>query len=91
MSQLIAVCRDTPAARATAASGRYPAIIHIWGSSWEQHRAVPGVRRRDPACDLQTNAIEPISTHYRRAVRVRGTHQNEQAALKYLVLGDAIA
>jgi transposase-like protein len=57
-------------------------------------RAVPRIRRGDPARDLSpargryphTNAIESINARYRRAVRARGHFPNEQAALKCLYL-----
>ncbi|GGP88415.1 hypothetical protein GCM10010185_72120 [Saccharothrix coeruleofusca] len=31
---------------------RYPAIVRLWDNAWASVRAVPGLRRRDPAGDL---------------------------------------
>ena len=52
----------------------------------EHIRAVPGLCGSPPS-HLSTNAVKPINTRYRRAVRPVGISHNEQAALKCLYLG----
>jgi transposase-like protein len=67
-------------------AGRYPAIINLWRSSWEEF--IPfldyDVEIRKIICS--TNAIESLNGRYRRAVRARGHFPTEQAALKCLYL-----
>jgi putative transposase len=67
-------------------AGRYPAIISLWRSSWEEF--IPfldyDVEIRKIICS--TNAIESLNARYRRAVRARGHFPTEQAALKCLYL-----
>jgi len=67
-------------------AGRYPAIINLWRSSWEEF--IPfldyDVEIRKIICS--TNAIESLNARYRRAVRARGHFPTEQAALKCLYL-----
>ena len=66
--------------------GRYPAIIRLWESAWEEF--IPfldyDVEIRQVICS--TNAIESLNARYRRAVRARGHFPSEQAALKCLYL-----
>ena len=68
---------------------RYPAVIRLWESAWEEF--IPfldyDVEIRQVICS--TNAIESLNARYRRAVRARGHFPSEQAALKclYLVTG----
>ena len=66
--------------------GRYPAIIRLWESAWEDF--IPfldyDVEIRQVICS--TNAIESLNARYRRAVRARGHFPSEQAALKCLYL-----
>ena len=65
---------------------RYPAIIKLWRSAWEQF--IPfldyDVEIRKILCS--TNAIESLNARYRRAVRARGHFPTDQAALKCLYL-----
>ena len=65
---------------------RYPAIIRLWNSAWEQF--IPfldyDVEIRTVICS--TNAIESLNARYRRAVKARGHFPTEQAALKCLYL-----
>src|SRR5919199_216630 len=65
---------------------RYPAIIKLWRSAWEQ--CIPfldyDVEIRKIICS--TNAIESLNARYRRAVRARGHFPTDQAALKCLYL-----
>lgn len=66
--------------------GRYPAVIRLWESAWEEF--IPfldyHVDIRTVICS--TNAIESLNARYRRAVRARGHFPTEQAALKCLYL-----
>jgi putative transposase len=65
---------------------RYPAIIKLWRSAWEEF--IPfldhDVEIRKIICS--TNAIESLNARYRRAVRTRGHFPTDQAALKCLYL-----
>jgi transposase-like protein len=65
---------------------RYPAVIRLWDSAWEEF--VPfldyDVEIRRVLCS--TNAIESLNARYRRAIRARGHFPTEQAALKCLYL-----
>jgi transposase-like protein len=65
---------------------RYPAIIKLWRSAWEQF--IPfldyDVEIRKIICS--TNAIESLNARYRRAVRARGHFPTDQTALKCLYL-----
>jgi putative transposase len=65
---------------------RYPAIIKLWRSAWEEF--IPfldyDVEIRKIICS--TNAIESLNSRYRRAIRARGHFPTDQAALKCLYL-----
>jgi putative transposase len=65
---------------------RYPAIIKLWRSAWEEF--IPfldyDVEIRKIICS--TNAIESLNGRYRRAIRARGHFPTDQAALKCLYL-----
>jgi putative transposase len=65
---------------------RYPAMIRLWESAWEEF--IPfldyDVEIRRVLCS--TNAIESLNARYRRAVRARGHFPTEAAALKCLYL-----
>jgi putative transposase len=65
---------------------RYPAIIKLWRSAWEEF--IPfldyDVDIRKIICS--TNAVERLNRRYRRAVRARGHFPTDQAALKCLYL-----
>ena len=65
---------------------KYPAIIRLWRSSWEQFTPFlafpPEIRR----VVYTTNAIESLNARFRQATRRRGHFPDEQAALKVLYL-----
>jgi putative transposase len=65
---------------------RYPAIIKLWRSAWEEF--IPfldyDVEIRKIICS--TNAVESLNGRYRRAIRARGHFPTDQAALKCLYL-----
>ena len=65
---------------------RYPAIIRLWDSAWQEF--IPfldyDIEIRKVLCS--TNAIESLNARYRRAVKARGHFPTEQAALKCLYL-----
>jgi putative transposase len=65
---------------------RYPAIVRLWRSAWEEF--IPfldyDIEIRRVLCS--TNAIESLNARYRRAVKARGHFPSEQAALKCLYL-----
>jgi putative transposase len=65
---------------------RYPAIISLWRSAWEEFIVFLDydVEIRQVICS--TNAIESLNARYRRAVRARGHFPTDQAALKCLYL-----
>jgi putative transposase len=60
-------------------AGRYPAIVTLWRSAWEEF--IPfldyDVEIRKIICS--TNAIESLNARYRRAVRARGHFPTDQA------------
>jgi putative transposase len=66
--------------------GRYPAIIRLWRTAWEEF--IPfldyDLEIRKVLCS--TNAIESLNARYRRAVKARGHFPTEQAAMKCLYL-----
>jgi transposase-like protein len=65
---------------------RYPAMIRMWRTSWEQFTpflAYPPALRK---VVYTTNAIESLNARFRQATRRRGHFPNEQAALKVLYL-----
>src|SRR6266508_264857 len=65
---------------------RYPVIIKLWRTSWEQFTPFlafpPEIRR----VVYTTNAIESLNARFRQATRRRGHFPNEQATLKVLYL-----
>jgi transposase-like protein len=65
---------------------KYPAIIRLWRSSWEQFTPFltfpPEIRK----IIYTTNAIESLNARFRQATRRRGHLPTEQAALKVLYL-----
>jgi transposase-like protein len=67
-------------------TSRYPAIIKLWRSAWEEF--IPfldyDVEIRKIICS--TNAVESLNGRYRRAVQARGHFPTDQAALKCLYL-----
>jgi len=81
-----AAAGDRFAEFAEAWGDRYPAVVRLWRSAWEEF--IPfldyDVEIRRIICS--TNAIESLNARYRRAVRARGHFPTEQAALKCLYL-----
>ena len=65
---------------------RYPVIIKLWRSAWEQFTPFlafpPEIRR----VVYTTNAIVSLNARFRQATRRRGHFPNDQAALKVLYL-----
>jgi putative transposase len=65
---------------------RYPAVIRMWASAWEEF--IPfldyDIEIRRVICS--TNAIESLNARYRRAIRARGHFPTEDAAMKCLYL-----
>jgi putative transposase len=65
---------------------RYPAVVRLWESAWEEF--IPfldyDVEIRTVICS--TNAIESLNARYRRAIKARGHFPTELAALKCLYL-----
>jgi len=71
---------------AAAWQDRYPAIVKLWRSHWEQFTPFlafpPEVRR----VIYTTNLIESMNARLRKVTRNRGQFPSEQAALKVLYL-----
>jgi putative transposase len=65
---------------------RYPAIIRLWRSSWEQFTPFLAFPREIRKIIYTTNAVESLNARFRQATRRRGHFPNEQAALKVLYL-----
>ncbi len=65
---------------------RYPALIHLWDSAWEEFTPFLAFDVEIRRILFSTNAIESLNARYRRAVRARGHFPNEHAALKCLYL-----
>ncbi len=65
---------------------RYPALIHLWDSAWEEFTPFLAFDIEIRRILFSTNAIESLNARYRRAVRARGHFPNEHAALKCLYL-----
>src|SRR3982751_1737776 len=65
---------------------KYPAIVKLWENAWAEFTPFlafdPEIRR----VICSTNAIEPVNSRIRRAVRARGHFPTEQAALKCVYL-----
>ena len=65
---------------------RYPAVVRLWESDWEEF--IPfldyDVEIRRVICPA--NAIESLNARYRRAIKARGHFPTELAALKCLYL-----
>lgn len=72
---------------------RYPAIIRLWRSSWEQFTPFLAFPPEIRKVIYTTNAVESLNSRFRQATRRRGHFPNEQAALKvlYLVIRSPIA
>ncbi|XAS74915.1 IS256 family transposase [Dermatophilaceae bacterium Sec6.4] len=65
---------------------RYPALIKLWESAWEEFIPFLAFDVEIRRILFSTNAIESLNARYRRAVRARGHFPNEHAALKCLYL-----
>lgn len=65
---------------------RYPAIIRLWRSSWEQFTPFLAFPSEIRKVIYTTNAVESLNSRFRQATRRRGHFPNEQAALKVLYL-----
>ena len=65
---------------------RYPAMIRLWRTSWEQFTPFLSYPPELRKLVYTTNAIESLNARFRQATRRRGHFPNEQAALKVLYL-----
>ena len=65
---------------------RYPAIIRLWHSSWEQFTPFLAFPPEIRKTIYTTNAVESLNARFRQATRRRGHFPTEQAALKVLYL-----
>ena len=66
--------------------GRYPAIIRLWRSCWEQFTPFLAFPPEIRKIVYTTNAIESLNARFRQACRRRGHFPGEQSALKVLYL-----
>ena len=66
--------------------GKYPAVVNLWRSAWEEFIPFLGYDKEIRRVICTTNAIESLNARFRRAVRARGHFPNDQAALKCLYL-----
>ncbi|MEV0409200.1 IS256 family transposase [Actinoallomurus sp. NPDC050550] len=65
---------------------RYPAIIRLWRSAWEQFTPFLAFPPEIRKVIYTTNAIESLNARFRQATRRRGHFPTDQAALKVLYL-----
>ncbi|WP_145737879.1 IS256 family transposase [Saccharopolyspora dendranthemae] len=65
---------------------KYPAIIRLWRSSWEQFTPFLAFPPEIRKIIYTTNAVESLNARFRQATRRRGHFPSEQAALKVLYL-----
>jgi putative transposase len=65
---------------------RYPAIIRLWRSCWEQFTPFLAFPPEIRKIVYTTNAIESLNARFRHACRRRGHFPDEQSALKVLYL-----
>ena len=65
---------------------KYPAVIRLWSSAWEEFIPFLDYDVEIRAVICSTNAIESLNARYRRAVKARGHFPTEQAAMKCLYL-----
>jgi transposase-like protein len=66
--------------------GKYPAIIRLWRSAWEQFTPFLAFPPEIRKVIYTTNAIESLNARFRQATRRRGHFPTDQAALKVLYL-----
>lgn len=72
--------------RPTAGGGRYPALIRMWRSCWNEFIPFLDYDTEIRRVLCSTNAIESLNARYRRAIKARGHSLSEAAALKCLDL-----
>ena len=65
---------------------RYPAVINLWRSSWEEFIPVLAFPSEVRSMIYTTNAIESLNAQFRRSTRFRGHFPNETSAIKILYL-----
>jgi putative transposase len=65
---------------------RYPAIIRLWRSSWQQFTPFLAFPPEIRKIVYTTNAVESLNARFRQACRRRGHFPDDQAALKVLYL-----
>ena len=70
--------------------GRYPAVVKLWRSAWEEFTPFLGFPPEIRHLIYTTNAIESLNARFRQATRHRGHFPDPDAALKvlYLVIQD---
>jgi transposase-like protein len=61
---------------------KYPAIVKLWESAWEEFTPFLRFDTEIRRIVCTTNAIESVNARIRRAVKARGHFPNEQAAMK---------
>lgn len=66
--------------------GRYPAVINLWRSSWEEFIPFLSFPSEVRSMIYTTNAIESLNARFRRSTRIRGHFPNETSAIKILYL-----
>jgi putative transposase len=66
--------------------GKYPAIIRLWRSAWEQFTPFLAFPPEIRKIVYTTNAIESLNARFRQACRRRGHFPDERSALKVLYL-----
>jgi putative transposase len=65
---------------------RYPAVIKLWQSSWEEFIPFLAFPSEVRSMIYTTNAIESLNARFRRSTRIRGHFPNETSAIKILCL-----
>ncbi|GLB99393.1 MULTISPECIES: IS256 family transposase [Mycobacterium] len=65
---------------------RYPALIRMWRSCWNEFIPFLDYDTEIRRVLCSTNAIESLNARYRRAIKARGHFPSEAAALKCLYL-----
>jgi len=69
---------------------KYPAVVKLWRSAWEEFTPFLGFPPEIRRLIYTTNAIESLNARFRQATRRRGHFPDADAALKvlYLVIQD---
>jgi len=65
---------------------KYPAVIHLWRSSWEEFIPFLSFPSEIRSMIYTTNAIESLNARFRRSTRIRGHFPNDTSAIKILYL-----